>query len=76
MMMPQQSPWTFVQGPHDRFPRTQGIGDMQGVERILDQLNSQKTELDFQKDVATYERKKIGQAENQMKKLMEMLKGA
>lgn len=71
----QVDPYTFSQGPDDRFPRTQGLGQMQGVEGMMQQLDEQKLEADLQKDLASYESKKISQTKTQMQSLMEMLKG-
>lgn len=67
-----QTPWTFVQDTGDRFPRTQGIGQMQQAEGMIGQLEQEKNEADLRKNIANYESKSIGNMKN---KLMEMLKG-
>lgn len=70
-----QTPYTFVQGPRDRFPRTQGLGDMQEVEGMMTMLEQEKNEANLRKDIASYEQKSIGNMKEQMKHLMEALKG-
>lgn len=72
MMQPQE---TLVQGNHDRWPRTQNIEQMQGAEQQMAQMDADKLELDFMKDKASYESKKISQQKTQIQKLMEALKG-
>ncbi len=72
MMQPQQ---TMFQGNDDRFPRTRSIGDMEGVESEMADMDAKKIELDFLKDKASYESKKISQQKIQIQKLMEALKG-
>lgn len=76
-MIPEQqpTPWTFVQGPHDRFPRTQGLGQMQGIEQVMRQLDAQKVEADHVKNTAAYDSKKISLEKQYMQDLMEALKG-
>jgi len=77
IMQQQQAPpkTTMVQGNHDRFPRTQNIGQMQGAEQAMAQMEAQKIELDFMKDAASYQSKKLTQQKSQIQKLMEALKG-
>jgi len=79
MMMPQNphqvEPYTFTQGPGDRFPRTQALGSMQDVEMIQRQLDEAKIQADLQKDLASYESKMVSLAKNDMQDYMQMLKG-
>lgn len=84
-MMPQQpmmpmnphmiDPYTFEQGPGDRFPRTRSLGAQQDIEMVQRQLDEAKIEADLQKDLASYESKMISLAKSDMQDYMQMLKG-
>jgi len=79
MSMPQNPheimPYTFVQGEGDRFPQTQGLGQMQNIESDLREIDAQRATLDFEKDRAQYQSKMLGFARNEMQEHMQALKG-
>ena len=82
-MLPQQQPqnphqiepYTFTQGEGDRFPRTQNMGQMQGAEQAMRQLDRAKIEADKQKNDASYASKMASYQKSQMQNLMEALRG-
>lgn len=73
-------PYTFTQGPGDRFPATEPLGfsntqnlpQLQQMEQVGKQLEFEKIEADRRKDQASYDSKMISFAKNQ---LMEALQG-